>query len=220
MDFAFPPQLTEGLRRLYHLRRGALISPGPMRSMDDRAEMRQLFLRFPLEDCVEMMAPKLWSTGDLRSGTGTMTPFPPETLALWESSIIAADLHDIQFVWSGRLCAGSDDPRYDEIRKEYRQFLERRGKNRFPMPEVHILYDGDSMSRRFTTRLAPTHADTPDQQLANFPELAQLPARTLEDMRSHFRFYDASSDASFRKWFWSVSSATNASREDGMSLCE
>ena len=90
LDFAFPPQLSEGLRRLYHLRRGALISPGPMRSMDDRAEIRQLFLRFPIEDCVGMMAPKLWSTGNVEnvrniSSMQTMNPFPAETLALWDA---------------------------------------------------------------------------------------------------------------------------------------
>jgi hypothetical protein len=89
LDFAFPPQLTEALRRLYHLRRGALISPGPMRSMDDRAEVRQLFLRFPLEDCLGMMAPTLWSTGDLEgvlrpSGYMQSLSFPAESLALWD----------------------------------------------------------------------------------------------------------------------------------------
>lgn len=88
------------------------------------------------------------------------------------------------------------------------------------MPEIHMLFDGDSMSRRFTTRLAPSHADSPDQQLANFPQLSTLSPAALESLRSRFRFYDAASDASFRKWFWSVSSATHASRDDGVSLCE
>ena len=94
LDFAFPPQLSEGLRRLYHLRRGALISPGPMRSMDDRAEARQLFLRFSLEDCVGMMAPNLWSTGNLEnslsSSMGSMAPFPAETMALWDAVSVGA----------------------------------------------------------------------------------------------------------------------------------
>lgn len=88
------------------------------------------------------------------------------------------------------------------------------------MPEIHMLFDGDSMSRRFTTRLAPSHADKADQQLANFPELSHLPEGALEKLRERFNFYDSASDASFHKWFWSVASATNASREDGMSLCE
>jgi len=95
-----------------------------------------------------------------------------------------------------------------------------KAKDRFPMPEIHMLFDGDSMSRRFTTRLAPSHADSKDHQLANFPELATLSAEALENVRSRFQFYDAAADASFRKWFWSVSSATHASREDCMSLCE
>jgi hypothetical protein len=88
LDFVFPPQLKEALTRLYHLRRGSLISPGPMRSMDDRAEMRGLYLRYPLEDCVGMMTPLLWSTGSLegiRNPTGAMQPIPAETLTLWDT---------------------------------------------------------------------------------------------------------------------------------------
>jgi hypothetical protein len=87
LDFAFPPQLKDTLNRLYQLRRGQLISPGPMRSMDDRAEIRGLFLRFPLEECIQMMAPSMWSTGDIASSSSTwdvMQPVPAETLALWD----------------------------------------------------------------------------------------------------------------------------------------
>jgi hypothetical protein len=58
-----------------------------MRSMDDRAEIRGLFLRFPLEDCIGMMAPAIWSSGllDASSPSGSMELVPPETLALWDS---------------------------------------------------------------------------------------------------------------------------------------
>lgn len=85
-DFAFPPQLQGTLNRLYHLRRGHLISPGPMQSIDDRAGSRKLFIRFPLEDCLKMIRPSLWSTGStsISSGWDSMIPFPAETLALWD----------------------------------------------------------------------------------------------------------------------------------------
>ena len=89
MDFAFPPELSDALRRLYHLRRGPLLSPGPVQSADDRVEMRSLFVRFPLDDCLSMMAPSLWSSGPLRealeSSSHFLQNFPPETLALWEN---------------------------------------------------------------------------------------------------------------------------------------
>jgi hypothetical protein len=89
MDFAFPPELSDALRRLYHLRRGPFLSPGPLQSIDDRAEMRSHFVRFPLEDCLCMMAPALWSSGDLQKavslGGPLMEDVPPETLALWEN---------------------------------------------------------------------------------------------------------------------------------------
>lgn len=88
------------------------------------------------------------------------------------------------------------------------------------MPKLEMLMDGDSMSRRFTSELAPLHADEEEHQLANFAELENLSDKALESVRSRFEFYEESADASFRKWFWNVSSATNVSRDDGMSLCE
>jgi len=220
IDFAFPPELKDTLSRLYHLRRGPLVSPGPMRSMDDRAEMRVLFLRFPLEDCILMMKPSIWSTGavgGVSSAWDVMLDFPPETLIVWDSSIVAADFHDAVFVWSGKSCA---IPRYDGIRQNFEDFLVERSIDRFPAPELHVLVDGDSMCRRFTTRLAPSHSDPDEHQLLHFPALSTLTPDQLRDLRSKFMFYSPENDPSFRKWFWSVSSASNASREDGRSLCE
>ena len=85
LDFAFPPELADALRCLYHLRRGPLLSPGPMRSMDDRASARELFLRFPIEHCLNMMAPRLWSSGGANHISNQMEPVPAETLALWDN---------------------------------------------------------------------------------------------------------------------------------------
>jgi hypothetical protein len=59
-----------------------------MRSIDDRAEIRGLFLRFPLDDCLLMIEPLVWSTGalgGLTSAWDKMEPFPAETLALWDN---------------------------------------------------------------------------------------------------------------------------------------
>jgi hypothetical protein len=121
------------------------------------------------------------------------------------------------YVWSGKRCKGSD---FNKHRKQYQQFLLQRSKNRFPMPQIEMLVDGDSMSRRFTTELAPSHADSHEHQIANFPELSSLSKPALKSLRSRFKFYEESADASFRTWFWNVSSATNVSRDDGMSLCD
>jgi hypothetical protein len=88
VDFAFPPELADALRRLYHLRRGPLVSPGPIQSMDDRATIRSLFIRLPLGDCLCMMAPSLWSSGPLAASADIVPSqevVPPETLALWEN---------------------------------------------------------------------------------------------------------------------------------------
>mmetsp|Transcript_10307 Transcript_10307/g.15196 ORF Transcript_10307/g.15196 Transcript_10307/m.15196 type:complete len:108 (+) Transcript_10307:1264-1587(+) len=101
------------------------------------------------------------------------------------------------------------------------QFLMERSKNRFPMPQLHILREGESMSRRLTSRLAPSHGDSPEQQLARFPALGTLSEQELIALRYKFRFYDPSSDPSFRDWFWSVAGTTSKSRKStGVSLCD
>lgn len=88
LDFAFPPELADALHRLFHLRRGSLLSPGPLQSADDRAEKRSLFLRLPLDDCLCMMAPSLWSAGMIERNGETMfnlEQIPSDTLTLWDN---------------------------------------------------------------------------------------------------------------------------------------
>jgi hypothetical protein len=86
LGFAFPPELADALHRLFHLRRGSMLSPGPVRSMDDRAEIRNLFLRLPLDDCLCMMAPSLWSPGTIGRPFSTMLdPIPSDTMTLWDN---------------------------------------------------------------------------------------------------------------------------------------
>ncbi|KAL7575763.1 hypothetical protein ACA910_003093 [Epithemia clementina (nom. ined.)] len=215
-DFAFPPELSVALRRLYYLRRGPLLNPGPMRSLDDRAEIRSLFIRFPMEDCLCMMAPLLWRCGPDDASAG-LDEILPETLALWSNSVIAADNYHTIFIWSGRQVSDSN---HDNLREACKTFLMNRSEFRFPMPQLHIVKENDSMSRRFTTLLAPTHGDPIEHSLTTFPALARLSAQELEAVRAKFKFYDPESDPSFRSWFWSVVSATSKSKDRGISLCE
>jgi hypothetical protein len=248
MDFAFPPELSDAVRRLYHLRRGPLVSPGPLQSMDDRAEKRSLFLRLPLDACLCMMAPSLWTSGSIHAGLATnlSETAPPETLVLWENvswfrsllygvgryycslvvrltlpflsqCIIAADHYMNMFVWSGRATQGETD---EGSRQRFRQLLEQRAQHRFPMPKLHLLSEGDSMSRRFTSLLAPSHGDPPDHQMAHFPALEHLSQDELTQLRAKFRFHDPAVDPSFRQWFWEVASAARISKGNGISLCE
>lgn len=212
LDFAFPPELGEALKRLYHLRRGPLLSPGPMRSTDDRLQLRNLFLRFPLEESLLAMAPSLWT---LTGPAEAIRPVPAETLALWDSAVIAADNFHTLFIWCGKKVENREQS------TEYcQEFLGTRAFGRFPMPDMHILTDGDSMSRRFTAHLSPSHGDPAEHSLAHFPGLTSLPPDELAALRSKFQFYDASTDPSFRSWFWTISSATSTSKDEGWSLCE
>jgi hypothetical protein len=91
LGFAFPPELADALHRLFHLRRGSMLSPGPVRSMDDRAEIRNLFLRLPLDDCLCMMAPSLWSSCIVGSSNSlALNPIPSDTMTLWDNVSEAA----------------------------------------------------------------------------------------------------------------------------------
>ena len=220
-DFAFPPELSVALRRLYYLRRGPLLNPGPMRSLDDRAEIRSLFIRFPMEDCLCMMAPLLWrcepSNDKDSSESAPLEEILPETLILWSNSVIAADNYHSIFVWSG---SEVSDPQYDSLRSQCLSHLTERSELRFPLPQLHVVKENDSMSRRFTALLAPSHGDPIEHCLANFPALSRLSAQELETVRQKFKFYDAESDPSFRSWFWTVVGATSSTKDRGVSLCE
>jgi hypothetical protein len=218
LDFAFPPELADALQRLYHFRRGPLLSPGPMQSDDDRAAIRALFMRLPLDDCLSMMALSLWSSGPLGANTApTMMTVPPDTLSLWDNCILAGDHYYVLFVWSGRATL---DPRFDEIRRHFKSFLLERSRNRFPLPKLYLLNENESMSRRFTALLSPSHYDPIDHQLSNFPALGHLSMTELTALQSKFKFYDPETDASFRNWFWSVASASSTCKDEGVSLCE
>jgi hypothetical protein len=218
LDFAFPPELADALQRLYHFRRGPLLSPGPMQSDDDRAAIRALFMRLPLDDCLSMMALSLWSSGPVRADTmQTMMTVPPDTLSLWDNSILAGDHYYVLFVWSGRATL---DPMFDGVREFFKNFLLERSRNRFPLPSLYMLTEDESMSRRFTALLSPSHFDPVDHQLSNFPALGQLSMDELTALQSKFKFYDQETDASFRNWFWSVASASSACKDEGVSLCE
>jgi hypothetical protein len=131
--------------------------------------------------------------------------------------IIVADYFHSLFVWSG---IATLDTKYDVIRQQLQQFLLERAEGRFPMPNLHLLTQNDSMSRRFTALLAPAHGDPVEHQLAHNTALAQLSVQEQTKLNDRFRFYNPDSDPSFRKWFWEVASAASASREEGVSLCD
>ena len=85
---------------------------------------------------------------------------------------------------------------------------------------MYILNETDSMSRRFTSLLAPSHGDLIEHQVEHYHELANLSKEELTKLNLRFRFYDPEEDPSFRKWFWEVASAASTLGTDGVSLCD
>uniref|UniRef100_A0A7S0CA97 Protein transport protein SEC23 n=1 Tax=Proboscia inermis TaxID=420281 RepID=A0A7S0CA97_9STRA len=229
-QFAFPPELADMLKLLHHLRRGSLLNASLL-SVDDRCSLRALFLRLPHQECHLMLSPVVFSTrvntvcpADPPNLLIELEEVPPQTLALWDDVVIAADHFDALFVWSGKSlnnCHTIIDRsnKYDTIRQDSRDFLLQATSHRFPSPTLYNLEEGESMSRRLTSRLAPSHVDPPEQQLAHFERLSLLTSDELHRLRNKFRFCnDTSGDTSFRKWFWDVVSATSKVAKDGQSL--
>eukprot|EP00592_Proboscia_alata_P002243 CAMPEP_0194366936 /NCGR_PEP_ID=MMETSP0174-20130528/15053_1 /TAXON_ID=216777 /ORGANISM="Proboscia alata, Strain PI-D3" /LENGTH=1108 /DNA_ID=CAMNT_0039142453 /DNA_START=48 /DNA_END=3374 /DNA_ORIENTATION=+ len=229
-QFAFPPELADMLKLLHHLRRGSLLNASLL-SVDDRCSLRALFLRLPHQECHLMLSPVVFSTrvntvcpADPPNLLIELEEVPPQTLALWDDVVIAADHFDALFVWSGKSlnnCHTIIDRSntYDTIRQDSRDFLLQATSHRFPAPTLYNLEEGESMSRRLTSRLAPSHVDPPEQQLAHFEKLSLLTSDELHRLRNKFRFCnDTSGDTSFRKWFWDVVSATSKVAKDGQSL--
>ena len=122
------------------------------------------------------------------------------------------------FVWSG---SETISPSFDIMRRKLKNFLIAGSENRFPQPNIYMLNKCDSMSRRFTSMLAPSHEDPVEHQLAHFHALTHLSQQELNKLLNRFQFYDPVSDPSFRKWFWDVASATKANQvNEGISLCD
>lgn len=236
LEYAFPPELVDALHMLHQLRRGLLLDPSLL-SAEDRAILRDLFLRLPMEDCLCMMAPSLLSIrvdfiAPTPPGIEAFEHVPPETLVLWDNVIIAGDHHDSLFVWSGRaLNQKSVVGSIENIRQVCTNYLLEQTKHRFPCPRLYVVGEGDSMARRFTSRLSPTHLDPPEQQIAHFTNLNTLMEDELMHLRNKFYYFGTHSNngdgnnndqnnSSFRRWFWNVASASSKVSLEGVSLCQ
>mmetsp|Transcript_10954 Transcript_10954/g.16445 ORF Transcript_10954/g.16445 Transcript_10954/m.16445 type:complete len:1000 (+) Transcript_10954:41-3040(+) len=257
LAYTFPPNLTAEsfLRLMHHLRRGGMLGAGALlqTAPDDRHGMRDIFLRFPLDNCLAIMAPQMWrwrareiqidplasSAGEpttnsrvtlhppVKNGLISSSKVPitidtalPETLALWDDVVLAMDHYDNLLVWQGKSIP-KDAEHIEEVMDCIRSYVLQRAQDRFPSPQIHYLREGDSMSRRLTARLAPSHKDPQEQQVALCPALASLSEIELDSLRNKFRWHDTTGDdVSFRRWFWDVASASAKLGTEGRSLCE
>ena len=195
---------------------------------------------------VGMMAPQLWRWREhgiesedlvldkygctvnsdvlLKANSGrkiSLIAIPAETLALWDDVILVADLFDNIIIWIGsELKVDVNDIERDAL-ECIKVFVKERSNFRFPAPRIHFLREGESMSRRLTSRLVSSHKDPPEQQVALFPALSALRAESIAKLRNKFQYYDSTNDdSSFRSWFWDVASASAEVSEFGKSLCE
>lgn len=110
------------------------------------------------------------------------------------------------------------DHRFDKYREHCKSFLIHRSKGRFPTARMFIINEGDSMARRLTARLAPTHDDPMEILLSHNPQLGTLNPTEIQKIRDKFKFHD-SSDRSFFRWFWETVRDGSYAVQYGESLC-
>lgn len=123
------------------------------------------------------------------------------TIVLFVQCVIAADNFDSMFIWSGK---GTQNSEHDILRKCCKDHIEQASVNRFPAPITFTFNEGDSMARRFTSRLVPSHGDKEEDWVKNL-----------------FRMYDkASGDLSFRHWIDFVTNVKSKKWQHGTSLCD
>jgi hypothetical protein len=159
-----------------------------------------------------MTMPTAWRCFASMNGSIEFAPVPAETLSLWDESVLAVDTFDYLFVWSGKATLHQ---KHDPLRKACISFLLDRSKLRFPSPKLHVLIEGDPMSRKLTTRLVPSHGDPHEEQIARFPDLRMLNPNSIDSLRAKFRLYDPGCDSTFRDWSGKVSEFDNG----GDTLC-
>ena len=119
---------------------------------------------------------------------------------MWPSVLLALDHFDRVLVWSGADVAGAD---HDALRAACAAHLAASPavRRRFPAPPIVQLRDGSSMSRYLECRLAPSHKDPPERQLARFDALAELAGDELARVRARFHPTD---DLTYQEYIWRV----------------
>ncbi|CAM9571631.1 unnamed protein product [Choristocarpus tenellus] len=130
--------------------------------------------------------------------TVPLTPVPVETLAMLSDHLLILDTHDRIFIWSGSAVCGKE---FDPLRQACLEHISSSAASRFPSAPVAFLKDGSSWSRYLTSRLIPSHKDSPEQQLMGFPALASVPRAELEGLRCKLPQTD---DPSYHTYFWRV----------------
>ena len=109
--------------------------------------------------------------------------------------MLLLDTHTDVMVWSGADVAG---PAHDGVRAAVRAHALALARGRFPAPRVMQFREGASMARWLQARLVPTHQDSPQEQMVQFPALKTMAAQALAALRAKFTQTD---DMSFSKWY-------------------
>ena len=201
-------EFAGALEQLYQAHRGCLL--GYHQQGEDLAyTLRHRFLSVGMKEAARMMAPTMLSTGaltaaDAGSEEAALRPWPCQTMAMWPDVILVLDTQDRIVIWVGReaayMLAAGVAPPGDDTYAEWasfapaaqrsldacRAYAQQARQERFPTPHVLEITEGSPLERFLWARVVPTHKDSPDVLLANFPQLRTLAPARVEALRVQF----------------------------------
>uniref|UniRef100_A0A6B2KYI8 Protein transport protein SEC23 n=1 Tax=Arcella intermedia TaxID=1963864 RepID=A0A6B2KYI8_9EUKA len=184
-QFTIPTQLSPLPRIMFLFRRGPLLG-SLLQHPDDKLYARNLFLNGSLQQSYTLLVPNLYAFRKM-NGTISLLSYPVEDLALQSSNVLVLDEYLTVFVWAGGevdvpkdmslnvdFGKGSGDEESKLIMSKCVEYVKQITKYRFPAPHIKFLVEGHSDARWLVCRLIPSHKDSPEDQIANFPQLAEL----------------------------------------------
>ncbi|PRP79247.1 hypothetical protein PROFUN_13040 [Planoprotostelium fungivorum] len=198
--YVLPTHLSLLPKRLFMLQRGPLLGP-ILQHMDDIDYMRCLLIQANLQDSLRMIDPPLFMVDSSLRGEQPLElyPLPTEDLAMQSDKILLLDHHTEVFRWLGgmvgRIHQTAD---LEGILKRCDEYVESISRHRYPHPSSHSFKEGTSMARWIQCRLIPSHKDTTEEQLENFPQMDEL---TEEDRRRLLSKFHRTDDLSYLQWF-------------------
>jgi hypothetical protein len=138
--------------RLFHLRRGPLLSP-ILQHIDDVDCVRSIFLHAPVQDCLRLLVPPLLSF----NADAAFEELPLDTLCLQSNRILLLDHHTHVMIWSG---SRMTRPEYDVFREACMARVAAATATRLPAPKVLVFKVSvvSALRRAFQSRCA--HAST------------------------------------------------------------
>jgi len=158
-----PEQLRVLPEIVYYLRQGPLLGLA-FQGTEYSQLTRQVFLNLPGVDASMVARPSLHAF----DSEGRFSSMSLSTMAMRDDRILLLDHYTQIIIWVGNHL---QTPECDLLRTACEEEAARLAAERSPVPEILVIYQGDSAERWVEARLSPGHKDSKPIQLSFSPEL-------------------------------------------------